>query len=123
MTRQLAMEGGKLMIDRLARPGDIGWLAVYLGSDESRCVTGADFSIDGGATAAPFIIGTDRVTLMHVWLVKVFCRMMPQHRMPSPIPFPPIRECLQWNRETDSDECLLWVRRQLISAPKMDMAA
>ena len=34
-----------------------------------------------------------------------------------------IRECLQWNRERDSDECLLWVRRQLISALKMDMAA
>lgn len=42
---------GKLMIDRLATPQDIGWLAVYLGSDEARFVTGADFSIDGGATA------------------------------------------------------------------------
>ncbi len=85
MTRQMAMEGGKLgiransiapgftlteeterhldneammssvrrklMIDRLATPQDIGWLAVYLGSDEARFVTGADFSIDGGATA------------------------------------------------------------------------
>ena len=42
---------GKLMIDRLGVPEDIAWLAVYLGSEESRFVTGADFSIDGGATA------------------------------------------------------------------------
>lgn len=41
----------KLMIDRIGQPDDIGWLAIYLGSDESRFVTGADFSIDGGATA------------------------------------------------------------------------
>jgi NAD(P)-dependent dehydrogenase (short-subunit alcohol dehydrogenase family) len=41
----------KLMIDRIGTPEDIGWLAVYLGSEEARYVTGADFSIDGGATA------------------------------------------------------------------------
>jgi NAD(P)-dependent dehydrogenase (short-subunit alcohol dehydrogenase family) len=85
MTRQMAMEGGKLgiransiapgfiiteetsrhldnpemmkavkskaMLDILATPEDIGYLAIYLGSDESRYVTGADLSIDGGATA------------------------------------------------------------------------
>ena len=42
---------GKLMIDAIGNPEDIGWLAIYLGSDESRYVTGADISIDGGATA------------------------------------------------------------------------
>ena len=41
----------KLMLDLLGTPEDIGWLAVYLASDESRYVTGADLSIDGGATA------------------------------------------------------------------------
>lgn len=85
MTRQMAMEGGKLgiransiapgftlteeterhlsnhdmmksvhnklMLNHIGTPEDIGWLAVYLGSDEARFVTAADFSIDGGATA------------------------------------------------------------------------
>lgn len=85
MTRQLAMEGGKvgiransiapgftlteetrrrlgdetfmkvvrskLMVSRLGTPEDIGWLVVYLASDEAGYVTGADFCIDGGATA------------------------------------------------------------------------
>jgi NAD(P)-dependent dehydrogenase (short-subunit alcohol dehydrogenase family) len=41
----------KFMIKRLGQPEDIGWLAVYLGSDESSWVTAADFSIDAGATA------------------------------------------------------------------------
>ena len=41
----------KIMLNGLGQPEDIGWLAIYLGSDESRFVTGSDFRIDGGATA------------------------------------------------------------------------
>jgi NAD(P)-dependent dehydrogenase (short-subunit alcohol dehydrogenase family) len=42
---------GKSMVGRLGQPEDIGWCALYLVSDESTWVTGADFAIDGGATA------------------------------------------------------------------------
>jgi len=41
----------KLMLKRLGQPEDVAWCATYLASDESSWVTGADFSIDGGATA------------------------------------------------------------------------
>ncbi|MCA0242148.1 MAG: SDR family oxidoreductase [Proteobacteria bacterium] len=41
----------KFMIKRTGQPEDIGWLAIYLGSDESSWVTAADFNIDAGATA------------------------------------------------------------------------
>jgi NAD(P)-dependent dehydrogenase (short-subunit alcohol dehydrogenase family) len=41
----------KLMIKRLGQPEDIAWFATYLVSDEACWVTGADFRIDGGATA------------------------------------------------------------------------
>lgn len=41
----------KFMVKRLGQPQDIGWLAIYLASDESSWVTAADFAIDAGATA------------------------------------------------------------------------
>ena len=41
----------KFMIKRLGQPEDIGWLAIYLASDESSWITAADVSIDAGATA------------------------------------------------------------------------
>jgi NAD(P)-dependent dehydrogenase (short-subunit alcohol dehydrogenase family) len=41
----------KFMVKRLGQPEDIGWLAVYLASDESSWVTAADFAVDAGATA------------------------------------------------------------------------
>lgn len=50
-TGLMAQVRSKLMVNRLGSTTDIGWLAVYLGSQESGYVTGADFRVDGGATA------------------------------------------------------------------------
>jgi NAD(P)-dependent dehydrogenase (short-subunit alcohol dehydrogenase family) len=41
----------KNMIKRLGQPDDIAHCALWLASDEASYVTGADISIDGGATA------------------------------------------------------------------------
>jgi len=42
---------GKLMVKRVGQPEDVAWCALFLASDEAAWVTGADFPIDGGATA------------------------------------------------------------------------
>ena len=38
-------------LGRIGEPNDVGWAIVYLASDESKFVTGAEFVIDGGYTA------------------------------------------------------------------------
>jgi NAD(P)-dependent dehydrogenase (short-subunit alcohol dehydrogenase family) len=52
-----AVEGAKreailarVPLKRLGKPEDIAWCAVYLASDESAWVTGANFPVDGGTT-------------------------------------------------------------------------
>lgn len=41
----------RVMIKRIGLPEDIAWCATWLASDEASYVTGADISVDGGATA------------------------------------------------------------------------
>lgn len=41
----------RVPMGRLGSPDDIAWCAVFLASDESSWVTGADFSVDGGVMA------------------------------------------------------------------------
>jgi NAD(P)-dependent dehydrogenase (short-subunit alcohol dehydrogenase family) len=46
-----AVMKGKLMLGRAGVPEDVAPCAVFLASDESRWITGADFAVDGGTTA------------------------------------------------------------------------
>jgi NAD(P)-dependent dehydrogenase (short-subunit alcohol dehydrogenase family) len=41
----------KILLKRIGQPDDIAWCCVYLASDESSWVTGANFTIDGGMMA------------------------------------------------------------------------
>ncbi|MBX5455664.1 MAG: SDR family oxidoreductase [Thermogemmatispora sp.] len=41
----------KLMLKRIGTPEDVVFCAIYLASDEASWVTGADFAVDGGASA------------------------------------------------------------------------
>jgi NAD(P)-dependent dehydrogenase (short-subunit alcohol dehydrogenase family) len=46
-----AAAGAAHPLGRMGEPDDIAWCAVYLASDESKFVTGAEFAVDGGFTA------------------------------------------------------------------------
>lgn len=48
--RQAALDH-QLLAQRIGRPEDVGWAAVYLASDETAWVTATDLRIDAGATA------------------------------------------------------------------------
>jgi hypothetical protein len=59
----------KLMIEmtpmgRAAQPEEIASLVLFLGSDESVCITGADIAIDGGYSAGAVMRG------MSPWALK-----------------------------------------------------
>lgn len=41
----------QMLRQRIGRPEDIAWAALYLASEESSWVTGSDLKVDGGATA------------------------------------------------------------------------
>jgi len=48
---QLTKLARQIPLGRIGEPSDVGYCAIYLASDESRFVTGAEFKIDGGISA------------------------------------------------------------------------
>lgn len=51
MTEGMALDMSRTPLNRAGHPGEVADLVLYLASDESQFVTGAEFVIDGGDTA------------------------------------------------------------------------
>lgn len=51
MTEDMALDMSRTPLNRVGHPGEVAELVLYLASDESQFVTGAEFVIDGGDTA------------------------------------------------------------------------
>jgi 3alpha(or 20beta)-hydroxysteroid dehydrogenase len=51
MTEGMALDMSRTPLNRVGHPGEVAALVLYLASDESQFVTGAEFIIDGGDTA------------------------------------------------------------------------
>ncbi|WEK46308.1 MAG: hypothetical protein P0Y56_15035 [Candidatus Andeanibacterium colombiense] len=61
----------------------------------------------------PLLVGTDRLAVMHERLARSMARNFPIDWQPLPVPFPPMREMIQYNRTRGEDEGLQWLIRQL----------
>jgi 3alpha(or 20beta)-hydroxysteroid dehydrogenase len=55
MTEGMTFDTGHVPLHRIGQPAEIAQLAVYLASEESSFVTGAEFVIDGGETAGTVV--------------------------------------------------------------------
>jgi len=87
-----------------------GWFTERFGNERMVEVTTASYS------TVPFlIVNTQRIALMHRRLAEAFARMMPLRLLTPPVEIPQIHEALQWHVYNDSDECLIWLRSQLIA--------
>ncbi len=69
------------------------------------------------------IIGTNRIALMHRRMAETFAAVLPLKLLVPPVDIPPIQETLQWHLFNDSDECLKWVRAQLLQHIVRDASA
>ncbi|NCB03643.1 MAG: SDR family oxidoreductase, partial [Spirochaetia bacterium] len=56
-----------ILVNRYGAPEDIGYLALYLASDESEYVTGQIMDVDGGTNAHATTVAQFRETGSRTW--------------------------------------------------------
>jgi LysR family transcriptional regulator, nod-box dependent transcriptional activator len=62
-----------------------------------------------------FIIGTDRVAMMHTRLALSYAKSMPLKVLPPPLRMPLVEECLQWHVSREHDPGNAWFKKQALS--------
>lgn len=60
-----------------------------------------------------FLLGTDRIAVMHERLAKVYAGVMPLKLLSPPIDMPVLRQAMQWHTYRDKDPASIWLRGQL----------
>jgi hypothetical protein len=91
-------------------PSFEAWFLKNSGSERKVAVQAGSF------TAVPFLLaGTQNIALLQSRLAKVFAAMMPLRILPSPIDIPPLVEHLQWHAFSEGDDCLNWVRQEILA--------
>ena len=73
-----------------------------------------DVSTSSYSSVPHLIVGTRRLALMHRRMAETFAAFLPLKLLTPPVEIPPICETLQWHIYNDSDNCLNWVRRELV---------
>lgn len=72
--------------------------------------------VAGSFTAVPFLLlGTRNIAVMQGKLARIYADLMPLKILPLPVEIPPLKESLQWHAMADGDDCLAWVRNQILT--------
>lgn len=88
-----------------------GWFTKNAGAERKLA------AVCGGFAAVPFLIaGTDNIALVQGRLARAFQQMLPIRILPPPIDIPPLVEHLQWHAFSEGDDCLNWVRQEILAA-------
>ncbi|MCB1387890.1 MAG: LysR family transcriptional regulator [Rhodobacteraceae bacterium] len=91
-------------------PSFEAWFLKNSGSERKVAVQAGSF------TAVPFLlVGTRNIALLQSRLARVFAAMMPLRVLTSPIDIPPLVEHLQWHAFSEGDDCLNWVRQEILA--------
>ena len=70
-----------------------------------------------------YLIGTQRIALMHRRLANAFLAHYPLAVAPAPLPVPSLREVMQHHRIRSGDRALAWLRRLILdTVPSNDTA-
>lgn len=75
----------------------------------------------GGFITIPhFVVGTDRIAVVHKRLAESYAAHMPLRIWDTPVAIPKLVQGLQWHRHAYENECLSWVRREILAGPGID---
>lgn len=101
----------------LTGPTFEGWFIERYGNERRVEVSCSSYS-----TVPFFVVGTQRIALMHRRLAETCARMMPLRLLMPPVEIPPVHETLQWHTYNDRDECLIWLRGKLMDLISAELA-
>jgi LysR family transcriptional regulator, nod-box dependent transcriptional activator len=87
------------------------WWVERIGSTRNVAMVVGTF-----AAAPPFVVGTNRYTIMHRRLARHFSKTYELKLLSLPIDFPHRTIAMQWNRHRMQDAGIIWLRKQMIAA-------
>lgn len=91
-------------------PGYSDWFIRQGGRERRIEMRAGSFSI-----LPHFVVGTDRIAVVHRRLANQFSTHMPLRILETPVPIPKIVESLQWHRHATDNDCLTWVRNKILA--------
>lgn len=97
-------------------PGYSEWFLRQSGRERQIEVRAGGFS-----TIPHFVVGTERIAVAHRRLAETYAAHMALRILEPPVAIPKIVQGLQWHRHAEDNECLSWVRQQILKGPGIEI--